>query len=274
MAFQGTGVHMRSAIGFLLLLATASAGAASVTLYDAGTGALPGAQGWFNISNGTPVLGHDGSATTLDTTAASGIQAGYFSEPPPGDFGGLFEHPLMPVLDTSAGFRISFDLQVLAETHASRDDNGDGLFDRAGFSVIVITQNLLGIELGFFTDRVWAYEDGQADAGDLFTQAEGAAYATTAMTRYSLFGTSSGYGLFADGIGILSGNWRDYNPNGLDALINPYDNPSFLFFGDNTTSAASSVRLGDIRVAPVPLPPAVLLAMLPTSLLLLRRRRD
>jgi hypothetical protein len=40
---------------------------------------------------------------------------------------------------------------------------------------------------------------------------------------------------------------RNYNPSGLSLLVDPYNNPSFLFFGDDTTSADSHVALGRIE---------------------------
>lgn len=228
------------------LLFSAASSANSVMLYDASSG-LPQSQEWLFIGTGGSVS-HDGARTTLDTTDNINNQAGFFSEAP---FLGLDQHPSMPTLDRTTGFEISFELKVVSESHVSPN--------RAGFSVIVIGEDLQGIELGFFTDEVWAYDTG-------FVKAETAAYQTTVDTQYTLFGGASGYSLVADSTvsdaeTILSGIWRDYNPTGLNALVDPYDNPSFLFFGDDTTSAQAEVMLGSIAVSTVPLPGGLLLLL-------------
>jgi hypothetical protein len=45
---------------------------------------------------------------------------------------------------------------------------------------------------------------------------------------------------------LLTGNLRNYNPSGVDAIADPYNNASFLFLGDDTTSAESHVLLGGV----------------------------
>ncbi len=45
------------------------------------------------------------------------------------------------VMDRTTGYTLSFDLQVGSESHVSND--------RAGFSVIALSSDLQGIELGF-----------------------------------------------------------------------------------------------------------------------------
>jgi hypothetical protein len=126
---------------------------------------------------------------------------------------------------------------VLSEGH---DDN-----DRAGFSMVAISQDITrGLELAFFEDEVWAYNAG-------FSHGEGAAFDTTAgMVQYDYTVSGSSYSLMANGSPLLSGSLRNYNPTGLNALFDPYDNPSFLFFGDDTTRADADVLLGDIEVNP------------------------
>ena len=104
-------------------------------LYDRTSGNVPGSEGWIPVIQGSTTETYLGGSqlTELNTTANRGDQSGYFSEDP---FIGALSHPLMPTLDRSVGFTIRFDLQVVAEGHNLRDDNGDGEFDRAGFSVI------------------------------------------------------------------------------------------------------------------------------------------
>lgn len=156
----------RLGCGAVLWLAAAfSSTATGVTLYDPALGTLPNAQGWDTLAIGS-FTETAGSLLAFDTTAARTTSAGYFSETP---FTGTGEHPLMPTLDRDFGCTLSFDLQVLSEAHNAHDNNEDGKEDRAGFSVITITEDLFGLEIGFFGDRVWVYYDGQDEPGDLFT---------------------------------------------------------------------------------------------------------
>ncbi|HVZ94652.1 MAG TPA: hypothetical protein VG797_09085, partial [Phycisphaerales bacterium] len=128
----------------------------SAVLYDPALGTLPSAHGWFYITSpfsgahSTQVL-HSPTHVTLDTTPDSGFgeQAGYFGDPTSA-FGPL---------DRAAGFSLVFEARIDEENHAARDDNGDGMFDRAGFSLIVVTSDGPAIEVGFWSDRVWVYDD-------------------------------------------------------------------------------------------------------------------
>jgi hypothetical protein len=225
---------MRFTLLATLLVSFLPATGKAVILYNAGLGSTPGIQGWLaagvgNSATETPT----GVATRLDTTAVRTDQFGYFSEDPllgSGTHSGL-------LLDASAGYTIRFDLHVLSEGH---DDN-----DRAGFSMVAISQDITrGLELAFFEDEVWAYNAG-------FSHGEGAAFDTTAgMVQYDYTVSGSSYSLMANGSPLLSGSLRNYNPTGLNALFDPYDNPSFLFFGDDTTRADADVLLGDIEVNP------------------------
>ena len=253
---------MQGIIPLILLLFYATrVDAAPSVLYDASSGSTPAQQSWLGLGNGSfSVPVHNGVGTVIDTTNDSDIQFGYFSEDP---LFGSSQHPGIPTLSRQDSFEINFTLQVVDENHAMRDDNGDGKNDRAGFSIIVVSDDLSALELGFFEHKVWAYEDGQGNANDLFTQAENVNIDTTAIIHYRLRAHASGYTLYANGVTVLSGDWRVYSAS----PIFPYDNPSSLFFGDDTTSAAARVVLGDINIetgpfpeiTPVPIPPVALL---------------
>ena len=55
--------------------------------------------------------------------------------------------------------------------------------------------------------------------------------------------------MYADGSVILTGKVKDYSANPQGALpYDPYETPNFLFFGDNTTSAAANIDLQSISV--------------------------
>ena len=260
-------------VSFTLLLFAVGQLNADVVLYDSSLDTTPGSQGWIAVIDSNSSESASGGALTLDTSANQDDQSGYFSESP---FDGDFQHPNMPELDLSAGFTIRFDVQIISETHASRDDNNDGKFDRAGFSLITISENLRGLELAFFEDRIWAYADATEGTNSLFTQAEGVDFNTTAaLTTYDLTFDSTGYELFAAGNSILTGDLRNYNPSGVPAFFDPYDNPSFLFFGDDTSSASSVSRIGTVQVIDaVPEPSSVfVLCCLGCALGLVRSRR-
>ena len=265
---------MRYFAAALFFFFALNASAAPIVLYDATLGNTPAQQSWLGAGDGSfQIPFHNGAGTVMDTTADSDARFGYFSEDP---LFGTAQHPQLPTLSRQQGFEVSFSLQVLDENHALRDDNGDGKYDRAGFSLIVISNDLAGIEIGFFEDKIWAYEDGLSNAANLFTQAESVGLDTTQFNDYTLRGTNTGYSLFLNGTSILSGDWRTYNTNTLF----PYDNPSSLFFGDNTTSASSHVVLGSINVesgpfpppTPVPLPPAAILILAGSVMLRAARR--
>ena len=222
-------LFVRPIILGMAFFAFAGSAEASYLLYDGSLGTAPSAQGWLYLTE--PILspsatrGMQGSTTILNTTAVMSDKAGYFD----------VLHPMQPVLDRSQGYRIRFDLQVTSESHAS--------VHRAGFSVIAIGHDQMGLELGFWEDEVWAQDDSP-----LFTHAEGAAFDTTAaLTTYELLVLGSGYTLHANGTPILQGALRDYSSFGF-----PYDDPNLLFFGDDTSSAAARVRLGRFEVSAVP----------------------
>ncbi|MDY6950589.1 MAG: dockerin type I repeat-containing protein [Thermodesulfobacteriota bacterium] len=206
--------------------------AATVNVFDGSLKTTPDQQGWLYITDPLPPpLGPgscasqsaNGAATHLNTNCNIMHAAGYFSRVPP------LSHPLMPALDRAAGFTISFEVQILNEFHNNND--------RAGFSVIVISHDLKGIELGFWEDEIWA----QADA-PLFTHAEGGDFDTTKglmVYRLSLLGDD--YFLSADGLTLLSGQLQDYSSFG-----NPYDIADFVFLGDDTSSASASIKVASI----------------------------
>lgn len=159
-----------------------------------------------------------------------------------------------PTLDRQAGYAVNFQAALTAEAHlgdqsvnntgpTTTDRNGDGKGDRAGFSIIVLSEDKWGIELGFWDDRVFAQEDASTqidktkypgvtspadDHLTLFTSAEFASLNTTISRNYEVVIKGNLYTLLADGVAVLSGRLRDYstvtaslppNPT-LTALLN------------------------------------------------------
>lgn len=215
----------------LRLARSAAAAAASLllasqawtaTLYDAGLGTLPSNQGWLTAGAGySESVG--GGTYKFETLSDNAVQAGSARLAVPG-------------LDTAAGFTLDFSLKLLQETHA--DDN-----QRAGFSFIVTGADARkAIEIAFWTDHVWAYTESFEHGAD-------AAFATTALTDYALVVKDDAWTLLAGGHALIGGAMVDYSAHGA-----PYDLPSFVFFGDDTSRAASSIELGRIALSPVPEP--------------------
>lgn len=206
---------------------------AQVVLYDATAGTLPSAQGWVYLmdplfgARARPAMG-DGAAF-LDSTPAVSDKAGWFSHLPP--FG---RHPAQPSLDATKGFLVSFIARVREESHSSPD--------RAGFSVIVTAADLSAVELGFWSGEIWA------QSGADFRHAEGGWFDTTARrARFDLEIRGGQYRLSADAQRVVEGPLRRYAGFGA-----PYDIPEFLFFGDDTTSAAARIELARVVVGDLP----------------------
>lgn len=256
------GKNLLRIISWTTLLLASTRILASDVLFDPNLGNLPGAQGsLFFCSGGAAALclGPDGTQSlvtagvVLDSTSIAAPnentgQVGFANSLPP------LILPTTP-LDRAAGFTLQFDLRVDFESHASND--------RAGFSVIVISSDLRGIELGFWNDEVWAQNWAP---GDEFTHGEGAAFDTTAaLTTYTLGILDYSYTLSAAGSPLLGGTLRDYSAEGV-----PYTVANFVFFGDDTSRARAIVTLGEIAFVPLP---ASLFLLLPALGALLGRRR-
>lgn len=221
--------------------------AAPTVLFDGTPNTSLQSQGWgylaidpdFPFVNDSTVQNFGTGFQRLDTSPDSSDYTGFI--------GSL--HPLLPALDRNTGFTLNFDLRINAETHSDAN--------RAGFSVTILDQDAVGIELGFWQDRVWAQSDSP-----YFTHAEDALFDTMSMTRYALSLDATGYSLSANGIPLLSGGLRDYSGY---ALISPlaavYTQPNFLFLGDNTSRAAvnADIAYAAIETHAVPAAGAALL---------------
>lgn len=209
----------------VLVLGLAMAAAAQV-LYDGSLSTLPAAQGWsYAALPGLAQQTQNGNAVRLLTTASTIETAGYARVAP------------IP-LEREPGFNLVLRLLLPAETHARRD--------RAGFSVIVLAADRRGVELGFWTNLVFAQNDAP-----LFTHGEEAAHDFAAgFTDLVLSLRGERYTLFADGAPLLVGPVRDYTA--FSGFPDVYETPNFLFLGDNTTSAAAEVVLSSVVLVPAP----------------------
>ena len=205
-------------------------------LYDGTTPTVPDKQGWL-------AYGWVGGAFQVVIPGASTLKT-------IGGVAGYSNHqPLQPRLVNSAfpslvrdhSYRVSFQLALTSESHNNNN--------RAGLSLTAIGQDLQGIELGFWSNRIWAQQGGTSST--LFTQNpnESVTFSTKTLVSYDLLVVNSSYYLTANNRLILQGSLQDYSAfvgNGLP--YNPYRTPNFLFLGDNTTSADATVTLARMGV--------------------------
>ena len=255
---MSTRLRARAATTAATLLLTASAAhAVTTTLYDATATSpvqtLDGANWlWHYGAVGSAAEATSASATTLDTSASIVTQAGFNASN-----GGSFPVAPMPTLNRFSGYTVEAKLAVTAENHSSNTN-------RAGFSLIALSQDHLGIEIAFWTDHIWAYD---FTAPSTFTHsAEDVAFTTTATTDYFLSILNNTYTLKSGSTTLLTGNLRDYSPRGL-----VYPTPSYLFLGDDTSESSSASAISFIAVT-TPEPTTLSLLLL-TSAAMLRRRR-
>ena len=185
-----------------------------VDLYRGVDAETPATQGWLYAGTGEASQSAVEGITTLTTMAGNGAQVGY----------SLW--PVAPLIKRDTGYTIIVEMRLELEEHASNH--------RAGFSLIVLSDgDSDGIELGFWTDRIWAQESG-------FTQAEMVLYDTsTAVNRYALTVLEDSYYLLVNGRQILTGPLRNY----AASVTYPYALKNFLFMGDDTSSARARVSI-------------------------------
>jgi VCBS repeat-containing protein len=148
-----------------------------------------------------------------------------------------------PTLDRSTGFTLSFNVAVTAETSNP---------NRAGFSIIAISSDGAGLELGFkeqgANDRIFAQSAN-------FIESEFITPNINAATTYVLTILGNTYTL-SNGTQTLTGSLRNYNFNPAATSpplpFNPYISPNFLFLGDDTDQGNATFRLGAISVNAFP----------------------
>jgi hypothetical protein len=217
------GVFFRSWLNVAAFLIASLASCPAQIFYDGSLGP-PSDQGWtYLATGGTQTTNSDG--VMLDTSALINFQAGY-------------SRTLTGLLNRTSGFSLLFTSEMISESHVKTD--------RAGFSVILLADDKHGIELAFWTNNIFAQSDGPL----LFTHAEDTNYVTTASVNYALTFHATNYVLSANGTPILSGPVRDYTA--FVGVFNPYSIPDFLFFGDDTTSAAGSFILKKVVLITAP----------------------
>jgi hypothetical protein len=217
--------------------------ASAAVLYQPSGTQFPEDQGWlFYGATGTVARSADSTRTAFSTfnpsdstdATANSTQGGWSNTFP------IIHTPVngsFPSLNRTNGFTLTFGLKVSAESHASTD--------RAGVSVILLASDHQGIELGFWTNEIWAQSS-------TFAHAEGTgAYDATVARTYTLSVLNSTYTLNDGSSNILSGSLRDYSAS----LAVPYGLNNYLFIGDDTTSARGAFELTGMTIT-VPEPTA------------------
>ncbi len=223
--FTATALALRARRLAITVLFLLSYWAAAQVLYDPSLGTAPGHQDWMSFALGNAAETLTNNAVQLDTTLAAATYAGY-------------SRILTTPLNYQDGFILRFSARLESETHTKTN--------RAGFSVILLADNKRGIELGFWTNEIFA----QADS-PLFARAEGTTFPTvTSFVDYALSIRTSNYVLRANGAPILSGPVRDYTS--FVGSLNPYSTPNYIFFGDDTTPASAAFSLRQIALIPAP----------------------
>ncbi len=260
----------------------------TLTLYDGTTGRRPEQSGaavggpWLSYIDQFEALGSgsidavaDANGTVLTTDLA--ISGGFSNYQVGIGLGSVSLTPVnnqFPNLDRNLGYTFSFSGQVLSEQRSSTaNKNNDGKDDRAGFSLLLLSQDQRGIALNFFEDRIWAHEDGStqsdpslepdsdppSDFRTLFTQVEGVDVDTTQLNRYDVTVKDDLYQLSSNGVAILQGNLRDYTGFEPPTVTVPFlgnislpdfnELPSLVFLGDLSPSAGASTRISEISVS-------------------------
>lgn len=242
------------ALGAALAIAT-PASAAIIPLYDSSLDTTPDAQGWFAGAD-VPQGASFGAAVVNDVLLFNSLGNT--------DTKAGFALPLFGTLNPASGFTLAFSGLTVAEAHDSND--------RAGFSILVISNDSTkAVELGFWNDQIFI----QNGSPNLFTHGTTAFVDMTRPRTIHLVFTPGGndFWLFVDGQYAMGGPLQDYTASTATfAGVPVYSASSFVFFGDNTTSAEVFFTLQDVALAdPIPEPASLgLLAM--GALALLRRR--
>lgn len=259
--FRGHGAVSIAGMTLLVACLLGSKPLQAQTLYDGEAGGLPADQGWFLLGTfpGGASETYDAvnKHTTLNTSANEGIFSGYSSHnvaltgPPSFITPTTPVNAGFPILDRTQGFTVNFTMQLVAETHSS--------LARAGFSVLVITDDQLGVEIGFHSTDIFA-QSSNFNVEEI-NSATSIATLTAAMTSYSLTIQGNSFFLSGNNTPILAGLLKDYtDATGFGTDV--YRTPSFLFLGDDTTSASATTNLKFVSIAAVaPEPSTVLLVL-------------
>ena len=243
------------AIGLTLLLTANKGMAAPLTLYDGASGVTPdqytdtdSPSPWFNFGNvnlfppntlATQNVIDNNKFTTLDSTQANSIYAGYsnynpFTTPPSQVNSGF------PILDRNAGYQLTFTVRINSQTN-----DGDNKDFRAGFSVIALSSDKQGIEIGFRNTDIFSQNNSSFNS--IGEQVDGVESLLSNLTTYDLDVAGDSYTFSSGSTTLLSGLLRDYT-SAVGFGTDVYRTPNFIFLGDNTTSARANIDLSSVSL--------------------------
>lgn len=233
-----TAVFFATLLGLTNLLHTVFATPQATTLlYDSSQNNTPSNQNFsYQALNPQPPFTtqatqiYSAPVTVLNSANQLNDYAGY-----------TVNQPAMPALNRATGFQLRFNMRLISENHAGNDN-------RAGFNIILLSQDLYGVEMAFWENEIWIQEGNGAN---LFTRAEGILHnTTTALKTYELSIISNTYLLATNNTPLLSGSLRQYTDwvPPVMVLPDPYEQANQLFLGDDTSSAGATVWLGDVTI--------------------------
>lgn len=229
---------------------TFSTNAAVFTLYN-GSG-LPASQGSLKPgalqSSGVPTSVSEtlvSGGVQLNTAANSVEYSGYSNYDPSNS---TYFKPATfnaSTLNQNTGYTLTFTVNPTTVVDTPT---------RAAFSVIAISSDKKGIEIGFKAASIFA------QSASFGTAAQTAAFTTNTTETYVLTVFNDSYSLLlsSGGSPIINGALQTYNFDPINSQpplpFNPYTTGSFLFFGDNTGQASGTFTLGSVTLDTTPIP--------------------
>lgn len=256
-------------VGLTLLMTANRSEAVSITLYDGASNVTPNQYNspspWLNFAspNGG-IQNAGGGVTNLNTTSNNNVYAGYSNYNASINSNPSVITPTTPVnssfpsLDRNAGYTLSFTVKI-----NSQFNDGPNGPNRAGFSVIVLSSDKKGIELGFRNTDIFAQNNSSFNGGG--EQIGGLSTLLANLTTYDLNVSGNSYTLSSGSTSLLTGLLRDYTTaTGFGSDI--YKTSNLIFLGDDTTSARANIDLANVSIVtseavpePSSIPCAVLL---------------
>lgn len=221
--------------------------AVQVTLYNGQLGGTPSSQGWLILGNIGATENASGGVTNLNSISSNNIYAGYSNRNVSVSLFPLSITPTTPVnpsfptLDRNTGYTLSFTVQILSQ--ANDGPNGP---NRAGFSVIALSSDRQGIEIGFRNSDIFSQSGPSFTVGEI-NNSPTIAPLLSALTTYNLNVLGNTYTLTSGATNLLSGSLRDYTA-ATGFASNIYRTADFVFLGDNTTSARANINLSAVSV--------------------------
>jgi len=265
-----------STIFLILTITSARANAAVFTLYNASdpTNTTPDSQGVLQVGAICAASSPLGPCNTsgsipfqvapsqtlvtggvqLDTAANSAEYSGYSNYDP---FSSYVNSSIFSAstLNQATGYTITFTMQLNSAT----DNTGSaatGNPTRAAFSILAVSSNTTkAIEIGFRANEIFAQTSSFTAPVAQSTNFD----TSTALNTYKLTVFNNTYSLTSGATNLINGSLVDYttfNPSTSSPPLpfNPYNTPSFIFFGDDTGKESGVFTLGDVTLDTTPVP--------------------